>query len=132
MSGLGEELQEIAAENIEEYGEVIKLVRVTPAATDPITGEPVPGATETRVEHECFGIVGKASGGVIQAFGNRFENGTLIETHLRTVVVAALGLAFEPMPGDKAVFDSHEWTALGSTPERAEGLNVTFSLTVKR
>ncbi|BDU72396.1 hypothetical protein [Mesoterricola silvestris] len=128
MSGHGEVLQQAAFDAIEDNGEPITLVRVVTGTPDPVTGE----AAQTRKEQTVQAIVAKASGGVIQAFDNRLEKGTLIETHLRAVMVAGLGLKFDPMPGDKAEFDDSVWTVLGTTPERAEGLNITFNLTVQR
>jgi len=128
MSGHGEVLQEAAFDTIEDNGEPLTLVRVVQGTPDPVTGI----AAETRTEYPCQAIISKASGGVIQAFDNRLENGTLIETHLRSIVVAGLGLPFDPMPGDTALFDDATWTLLGSTPERAEGLNIVFNLTVQR
>ena len=138
MSGHGEVLQQAAFDAIEDNGEPITLVRVIPPASDPVTCEPLidPNtllpAVEIRIEHPCRAIVAKASGGVIQAFDNRLDKGTLVETHLRSVIVAGQGLPFDPLPGDFAEFDGAAWTLLGTTPERAEGLNITFNLTVKR
>ena len=129
MSGHGEILQAAAFDAIEDNGEPIVFKSTTPGTFDPVTGADTGGSTAS---FERMAIVSKASGGMIQAFDNRFENGTLIETHLRSVIVAGLDLPFAPMPGDVAEFDGCAWTVLGSTPERAEGLNITFTLTVKR
>lgn len=138
MSGHGAVLQQLAFDTIEDNGEPITLVRVVPPACDPVTREPLVdpvthlAAVEVRTEHPCMAMVAKATANVLREFDNRLDKGTLIETHLRSLVVAGLDLPFEPMPGDFAVFDSCTWTLLGSTPERAEGLNITFNLTVQR
>lgn len=129
MSGHGEILQQAAFDAIEDNGEPVTFKRLQPGAYDPITGST---AELPPLTFQRMAIVSKASGGMIQAFDNRFENGTLIETNLRSVIVAGLDLPFEPMPGDVAEFDDASWNVLGSTPERAEGLNITFNLTVKR
>lgn len=128
MSGHGEILQQAAFDAIEDNGEPIVFKRIVPGDIDPVNG----ATTEMPLTFERMAIVSKASGGMIQAFDNRFEGGTLIDTHLRSVIVAGLDLPFEPMPGDTTEFDDASWKVLGSTPERAEGLNITFTLTVKR
>lgn len=129
MSGHGEVLQQAAFDAIEDNGEPIVFKRTTTGTFDPVSGEDAGGVT---TQFTRMAIVSKASGSVVSSFDNRFENGTLIETNLRAIVVAGLDLTFDPMPGDVAVFDGCDWTVLGSTPERAEGLNITFSLTVRR
>lgn len=129
MSGHGEILQQAAFDAIEDNGEPIVFKRTTPGTFDPVTGENTGGGTTS---FERMAIVSKANGNTLRAFDNGFENGTLIETHLRSVIVAGLDLPFDPMPGDVAEFDGCTWKVLGSTPERAEGLNITFTLTVKR
>ena len=129
MSGHGEVLQQAAFDAIEDNGEPIIFKRTTTGTFDPVSGEDAGGVT---TQFTRMAIVSKASGSVAAAFDNRFEGGTLIDTHLRAVIVAGLDLPFAPMPGDVAEFDSCTWTVLGSTPERAEGLDITFNLTVKR
>jgi len=126
MSGHGEVLQQAALDAIEDNGEPIKLVRVVHGQVDPATGI----ASETRTEYPCMAIVAKASGGMKNE--DSFASGTLIETNLRTVTVAALDLAIEPTPGDIAVFDATDWAVVGVTAERAEGLNIVSNMTVKR
>lgn len=126
MSGHSEVLQQAAFDAIEDNGELIKLVRVVHGLIDPGTGI----ASETRTEYPCMALVGKASGG--QKTEDSFTSGTLIETNLRTVTVAALAITIEPTPGDIAVFDATDWAIVGATAERAEGLNIVFNLTVKR
>lgn len=128
MSGHGEVLQQAAFDAIEDNGEPITLVRVVTGTPDPVTGE----AAQTRAEQTLQAIVSTVTGNTLRSFATQFEDGTLIITNLRTVVLAGLGLTFEPAPGDQVIFDDTTWVCIGATPERAEALNITFTLTVKR
>lgn len=69
-------------------------------------------------------VILPASQGTVQAFDVRFEGGTLIESRLRALLIAAHGMTHEPAPGDKVTFpDGKIGTLLGCTPLNPDGAN---------
>lgn len=121
-------LQATAARAMKQNGTPITIVRNTPGVYDPATGTTGAGV---RLESPTYAVVTPASGGTIQAFDIRFQNGTLIETNLRALQVAASGLAFSPKPGDVVEgLEGQTWTILGVTPEGVMGQAVLYKMTV--
>ncbi|MFA5595938.1 MAG: hypothetical protein WDA26_00045 [Pusillimonas sp.] len=78
-------------------------------------------------------VVLPASQGTVEAFDVRFERGTLIESTLRALLIAAHGMEHMPQPGDKVTFpDGSFGTMLGCTPLNPDGANpVIYQGTVK-
>lgn len=94
-------------------------------------------ATDTEVRAEDLTqpikcIVLPVSKGVVEAFDNRVEGGTLIESNLRLLKIPAKGLAWEPRNGDYVDLEGARWVALGSTPLSPAGIPLMFNVTVKR
>jgi hypothetical protein len=111
-------------------GAAMSLRVTTPGTYDPATGTET-GATSA--DYACVGIVLPASKGTIEAFDNRFENGTLIEQNIRSVKLAASGLAVVPAGGDKLIINSEEWHVMGCTPLAPDGVtNIIYTLGVRR
>lgn len=78
-------------------------------------------------------IVSPASAGAVQAFDIRFESGTLLESNLRSLMIAAHGLAIRPKPGDIVELAGERWTLLGNTPLMPDGETAIYhNGTVKR
>lgn len=89
-------------------------------AYNPETGEYEGG----EVSFTGTAVILQASQGTVQAFDVRFENGTLIESRLRSLLIAAHGMTHEPAPGDKVEFpDGKTGILLGCTPLNPDGVN---------
>lgn len=119
-----------AQELLAEFGRMdLVLLRRTSTGYDPIEDEHTPGATLTQ-SITC--VVLPVSQGTVEAFDNRLEGGTLIESNLRLLKIPALGLAWEPRAGDEMDFEGSTWTCLGSTPINPAGIPLLFNATFKR
>lgn len=106
------------------------LRRETASSYDPIEDTEVPGA---MMEQPITCVVLPVSKGVVEAFDNRFEAGTLIEANMRLLKIAAADLAWEPRGGDVVPdLEGALWTVLGSTPMSPAGIPLVFNATVKR
>lgn len=83
--------------------------------------------------YETVALIEPASAGAIQAFDIRFEGGTLVESNLRALTIAAESLPIIPLPGDKAEFAGDTWTLLGNTPLLPDGQTYIYhKCTAKR
>lgn len=83
--------------------------------------------------YETVALIEPASAGAIQAFDIRVESGTLIESNLRALTIAAHDLPIIPGPGDTAVFAGDSWTLLGNTPLLPDGKTYIYhKCTAKR
>ena len=120
------EIAKDVMEAIQEVGIQMSYLRT-------IRGTGPDAAGDTTETHTITAVVSPASGGTIQAFDIRFQNGTLITTHLRALKVAAYGLAFTPLPGDKVSgLEGSTWVVLGCTPQSYQGVPLTYDMTVQR
>lgn len=87
---------------------------------NPDTGEFESG----EIEFTGIAVILPASQGTVQAFDVRFEGGTLIESRLRSLLIAAHGMTHEPAPGDKVTFpDGRVGSLLGCTPLNPDGMS---------
>lgn len=94
--------------------------RVGEGVYNPVTG----GYDGGDIEFTGIAVILPASQGTVQAFDIRFEGGTLIESRLRALLIAAHGMTHEPAPGDKVTFpDGRVGTMLGCTPLNPDGAN---------
>lgn len=99
---------------------VLTFKRTGEGVYNPRTGEYEGG----DIEFTGVAVILQASQGTVQAFDVRFENGTLIESRLRALLIAAHGMEHEPAPGDKVTFpDGKVGTMLGCTPLNPDGAN---------
>lgn len=79
---------------------------------------------DSEVTFTGTGVILQASQGTVEAFDVRLVNGTLIESTLRSLLIAAHGMTHEPGPGDTVTFpDGREGTLLGCTPFNPDGTN---------
>lgn len=129
MADIYEELQHEALELIDEFGRKITLSRSVDGEYDPETGGSTGGSTETE---QASVVILPASNALVQSFDIKFESGTLVESNLRALVIAAKGLEWMPSPGDKASFDGADWTFIGCTPINPAGTPLVYKASVKR
>lgn len=128
MADIYEELQQDALELLEEFGRKIPFSRTIDGEYDPETG----GSSGTTQTETATVVVLPASNGTVQAFDIKFDNGTLVESNLRALVIAAKGLDWMPSPGDKATFDGADWTFIGCTPINPAGTPLVYKASVRR
>ncbi|MBX8534536.1 hypothetical protein K5D33_07335 [Pseudomonas cichorii] len=126
---LYDEMADAALEMITEFGRQITLKRTVLGDYDPAHGVAGGGVTETQIV-TC--VILPASKGTIEAFDDRFKSGTLIETNLRSLKIAAKGMVWPPAPGQTVEFDDHVWTLVGATPAAPGGVDIVYSTTVMR
>lgn len=76
------------------------------------------------VEFTGVAVILPASKSAVEAFDVRFDDGTLIESRLRALLIAAHGMKHEPLPGDTVIFpDGKAGVLLGCTPFNPGGQN---------
>ena len=112
-----EMLEEARAEGL---AAVLTFTRGGEAAYNPETGE----VEESEISFTGIAAILPASQGTVEAFDVRLERGTLVESTLRALLIAAHGMEYEPAPGDKVTFpDGKVGTLLGCTPLNPDGAN---------
>lgn len=124
-----DDMQDVALEMLAEFGQQLTLKRVTGGTYDPATGTDTPGTTETQT---ITAVVLPASNGTIEAFDNKFEGGTLIESNLRALKIAAKGLTWAPAPGCVVTLDGHDWAMIGATSSNPAGTPLVYSASIRR
>lgn len=115
-----------------EEGHAADLVfrRTVEGHVDPMTGEYIEGSV---AEFGGTAVVLPASQGTVQAFDVRIEAGTLIESTLRALLIAAHGMERAPRPGDTVEFpDGLVGSLIGCTPLNPDAANpIIYQGTVK-
>jgi len=123
-------MQATANRLLKGKGQSITITRTTPGAYDPTTGQT---GTATTLTQTVYAGVSPASGGMIEAFDIKFDQGTLIMTNLRSLMVSALEATFAPAPGDVVTnLESSTWNVIGVTPQSAQGHVIIYQFTVMR
>lgn len=105
-------------------GRKMQLKRRTGGTYNAATRSMSGGATAT---YDCWGVtvpVTKAD--------NFFEPKEVIEGRVRAVIIDALTIGTEPLPGDLFLFDGADWTVVGCTPLSPAGTPVIYKMGVKR
>lgn len=103
--------------------------RSVPGEYDPETG-----SSTTSLAWTGIAVILPASKGTIEAFDQSFESGTLIESNLRALIIAAQGMERAPAPQDSVTFDDGSvWTLLGCTSLDPDATTpIIYRGTVKR
>lgn len=105
---------------IKKFGALVTLSRTSEPAYDPATGTTTGGTVQTWT---ATAVTLPASQGTVEAFDQRFVGGTLIESNLRSLLIAAKGLPYSPRPGDTVTFaDGRVAMLLGNTPLAPDGV----------
>lgn len=114
-------------------GRAVDLTFKRKAAVDPDDYDPNGGTTPVDLSWMGTAVVLPASQGTVEAFDVRFEAGTLIESKLRALIIAALGMERAPAPGDTVLFpDGSVGSLLGCTPLNPDVANpIIYQGTVK-
>lgn len=129
MSAFYDRMAATALRLIGNYGQQIQFSRTVDGEYDPEVGGSTGGSTETE---QATVVILPASNALVQSFDIKFESGTLVESNLRALVIAAKGLNWMPSPGDKASFDGADWTFIGCTPINPAGTPLVYKASVKR
>lgn len=129
MSAFYDEMADLAVDLIEEFGQEVAISRTTESDYDPVTGAGGESVTETQT---VLAIVLPASKGTVEAFDQRFVSGTLIETNLRAMKIAAKSCEWPPGPGCKVHLNGHDWSMIGATESAPAGIPLVYSASVMR
>lgn len=112
---------------IDKFGRTLVLKQLAPG-TGP-EHNPGPGV---ETPYNITAAVLKAKQGTLNAFDNQLVNGTLIEENLRSLLIAAKGLAVIPKSTDTVEFDGSTWSILGVTPLKPADVTVIYTASVRR
>ncbi len=114
---------------LKRFGTTLSFERDSEPEYDPGTGN----AASTLLEWTAIAAILPASKGTIEAFDVRLENGTLIESKLRALLISAVSSVRMPVPGDRVLFpDGKKGVFLGCTPLNVDGRTpVIYQGTVK-
>lgn len=112
---------------LEEYGLKLPIERDAKGDFDPVAGK---HASSTVLRGEVTCIIKPASQGTIEAFDNRVDSNDLVAENYRFLMIAAKGLKFAPMNGDRIMFEGHQWRVLGSTPVAPAGTPILYRVGV--
>ncbi|RLE28259.1 MAG: hypothetical protein DRJ65_00080 [Acidobacteria bacterium] len=85
---------------------------------------------KSSTDYTVQGVVDEADKTLIDTFDNEVANLNL--SLVRTVTIAASGLAVIPKAQDKLHFDDHWWTVLGNSPVNPAGTTVIHTVGVIR
>lgn len=128
MATIYERMQATALRLIAKYGRTVQFTRNEDGEYNPGNGT----VGEDDQPEDATVVVLPASGGTVEAFDIKFDSGTLIESNIRALVIAAKDLPWMPKPGDKAAFDGDTWTFIGCTPINPAGTPIVYKASVRR
>lgn len=97
------------------------------------TGNFVEGSVDTGAPSTTpvHALVLPASSGTVEAFDNRIKSERTL-MYLRFVLMAAKGVAFEPLTGDVLEIAGEDWQVLGSTPLAPDGTPLVYKMGIER
>ena len=99
----------LASSLLGQYGKAMTLTRTVAGAYDPATGTTgAPTVTAVAVN-------GYLDGFSLQGYGTAFKEG-LIQDGDQKASIPALGLSFDPAPGDTLTIDGWPWTVIKAQP----------------
>ena len=129
MNAFYDEMADVALELIEEFGQEIVISRTTAGEYDPVTGIGGGSITETQT---VLALVLPASKGTVEAFDQKLVSGTLVESNLRALKIAAKSCTWAPSPGCKVTLYGHDWSMIGVTESNPAGIPLVYSASVMR
>lgn len=118
-----------ALASLTKYGRSATLRRITEGTYNPATGAT---AAATTTDQTVTVAVLPASKGTVEAFDERFMSGTLVGKSLRSVLMGASGLTFDPAAGDKLILGSDTWHVIGATPLEPAGTAVLWRMGIQK
>ena len=124
-----DEMAQMTLDIMAEFGRPLTLRRTIAGKYDTAAGKNRPGVVEEQV---ITAIVRPASQGTVQAFDQKFQEGTLIESSIRALKIAAKGMPWPPAPGHVVILDGEEWKVIGVTPVSPAGIDLLYSASVMR
>ena len=129
MSAFYDEMADVVLELLTEFGQQVTISRSVGGEYDPVTGVDTEPTVETQI---ATVVVLPASKGTVEAFDIKYEGGTLIESNLRALKIAAKGLSWPPGPGCSVELDGHKWVMIGATESSPAGTDLIYSSSVMR
>jgi hypothetical protein len=140
MTKYAEEIAD-ALEAITDAGTELTLIR-HPKAVDAAAGEKPwladhtnqrgEGELDEPERHPMVCLPLPASGGKIEALDSRLKSGTLILEQYRYLIIAASGLAIEPLPGDQVEHRGQTWTLVASTSLAPDGVPIIYKAAIRK
>lgn len=124
-----DDMADLASEMLAEFGQQLTLKRTIAGEYNPDIGRDNPGIVESQ---PITAIVRPASQGTVQAFDQKYQAGTLIESNIRALKIATKGLLWPPAPGHIVILDGEEWKVIGVTPVSPAGTDLLYSASVMR
>ena len=126
-------LQATATRLLTRFGQPRSIVFSLLPASEGNPWEPSAGVPE---EYEVPGVVLPVTSRVLHSLDDKFEQGVLVESNVRMVVMAVVdtsGLALPaPKPADRLLFDESAWSVLGITPISPGGIPLIYKVACKR
>lgn len=123
---------EIAADvlaALQEDGFAVTLRRQTAGTYNPVTGERTGAQT---LNYSVQGLITSQS--MLQSgnTGERYFNGTLIQTGDKMLILAASGLAVTPAPGDQLIVSGVTWQAVTLITVEPGGVALFYRVLVRK
>jgi hypothetical protein len=129
MSAFYDRMSATALSLIAKFGRELTMSRKISGSYNPETGLVDDDISEAQT---IRAVVLPASKGTVEAFDSKFEAGTLIESNIRALKIAADGLLWPPSPGNSITIDGEVWTMIGSTESSPGGTPMVYSASIKR
>lgn len=140
MTKYAEEIAD-ALEAIEGAGTTLPLIR-HPMAVDTAANERPwladhtdqigVGENDEPEQHTITCVVLPASGGKIEALDSRLKSGALILEQYRYLIIAASGLAVEPLPMDQVVYQGKTWSLVATTSVAPDGAPIIYKAAMRK
>ena len=108
----------VAVELLKEFGQPVKLVRVTGASTVPVTGV-VTAGTDASV----------TTAGILKPYPDDMIDGTRILTSDRELVLTNEHI---PLPSDKPEIQGQQWSIVNITTTSPAGVDVVYKVQVRK
>ncbi len=114
---------------LQEDGMAMTVRRTSTGTFSPATGKTT-GATDT--DYDAWGLIQSRTMDRAGTSGERFFNGTLIQTDDEFVMLAASGLSITPAAGDKLVISSVVYSIATLIAVKPGGVVLFYRLLVRK
>ncbi len=123
---------EIAADvlaALQEDGFAVTLRRQTAGTYNPVTGE---FSGESTTDYAAQALISSQNMPQTGNTGERYFNGTLIQTGDKILILAASGLTVPPTPGDQLIVFGVTWQIATKTTVEPGGVTLFYRVLVRK
>lgn len=123
---------EIAADvlaALQEDGFAVTLRRQTAGTYNPVTGE---FSGESTTDYAAQALISSQNMSQTGNTGERYFNGTLIQTGDKILMLAASGLSVTPAPGDRLIIGSVAWQIVTLITVEPGGVALFYRVLVRK